>query len=217
MTNLEYAAFLAGGRVPNPPWWTHPDFCSPLQPVVGVSWEESSAYCAWLSESSDGLWRLPMEAEWEWAARGGLSRASTAWGETIPAGEIPEGPLRGPWEAGRGAPNSYGLLDMGTIVHEWCLDWREPARPGFPGRRASRGGSWRHAVRWSSPEASSSLPRGIATPTMASACCRPEAAGDPSLSDTDAGLRLFSLLAAPSRGRRFRGSKRGSPTSFTVA
>jgi formylglycine-generating enzyme required for sulfatase activity len=160
VTNREYASFLACGRVPNPPWWTHPDFCSPLQPVVGVSWEESSAYCAWLSESAHGLWRLPSEAEWEWAARGGLSHPSTAWGETIPAGEIPEGPLRGPWEAGRGVPNSYGLLDMGTIVHEWCLDWREPARPGFPGRRASRGGSWRHAVRWSSPEASSSLPPG---------------------------------------------------------
>jgi sulfatase modifying factor 1 len=160
VTNREYAAFLACGRVPSPPWWTHPDFCSPLQPVVGVSWGESAAYCAWLSESSEGLWRLPTEAEWEWAARGGLSRPSTSWGETIPAGEIPEGPLRGPWEAGRGAPNSYGLLDMGTIVHEWCLDWREPARPGFPGRRASRGGSWRHAVRWSPPEASSSLPPG---------------------------------------------------------
>jgi formylglycine-generating enzyme required for sulfatase activity len=43
---------------------------------------------------------------------------------------------------------------MGTIVHEWCLDWFDAAQA----RRASRGGSWRHHVRWSSPEARSSLP-----------------------------------------------------------
>ena len=158
--NREYAPFVDSGRVAAPPWWTHPDFRDPLQPVVGVSWEDSSAYCSWLSESTGSLWRLPTEAEWERAACGGLDRPPTAWGDAIPPGEIPEGPLRGPWEAGRGTPNGYGLCDMGTIVHEWCLDWREPARPGLPGRRASRGGSWRHAVRWSPPDASSSLPPG---------------------------------------------------------
>ncbi len=158
VTNREYAPFLASGRAPEPPWWTDPDFSALQQPVVGVSWLESSAYCAWLSESTGSIWRLPTEVEWELAACGGLARPLTPWGEAIPPGEIPEGPLRGPWKAGRGTPNGYGLCDMGTIVHEWCLDWREPARPGAPGRRASRGGSWRHAVRWSSPEASSSLP-----------------------------------------------------------
>ena len=62
---------------------------------------------------------------------------------------------------GRGArsPNGYGLLDMGTIVHEWCLDWY--GRPEECVRRASRGGSWRHHVRWSPPSARSSLPPGL--------------------------------------------------------
>jgi formylglycine-generating enzyme required for sulfatase activity len=90
---------------------------------------------------------------------GGLAAHRTPWGEEIPPGEIPEGPLAGPWEVGRGAPNAYGLYDPGTVVHEWCGDWFEPEVPrSGPRRRASRGGSWRHRIRWSSPSARSSLP-----------------------------------------------------------
>ena len=120
-------------------------------------------FCAWLSEAAGGRWRLPTEAEWEFAASGGLTAPRTAWGETIPAGEIPEGSITGPWEAGRGTPNAYGLFDAGTIVHEWCLNWHDPdsavSTPpeGALRRRASRGGSWRHRIRWSSPSARSSL------------------------------------------------------------
>lgn len=156
VTNLEYASFVETGRAAAPPWWTNPDFSAPRQPVVGVTWNDAMAYCEWLGEIGEGVWRLPAEAEWEHAACGGLVAPRTAWGDDVPAGEIPEGPLAGPWEVGRGTPNGYGLLDMGTIVHEWCLDRDEPARE--PPRRASRGGSWRHRVRWSSPSARSSLP-----------------------------------------------------------
>ena len=159
MTNREYAPFLALGRVPEPPWWSDPRFSADRQPVVGVSWDDAAAFCAWLSETTAETWRLPSETEWEHAACGGLDRPPTAWGETLPAGEIPEGRLDAPWETGRGTPNGYGLCDMGTIVHEWCANWREPTPPppARP-RRASRGGSWRHAIRWSAPAASSSLP-----------------------------------------------------------
>ncbi len=169
VTTLEYARFLATGRVPAPPWWSDPAFWAPDQPVVGVSWFEAMAYAAWLSENVGGRWRLPTEAEWECAARGGLESAPTPWGESLPRGEIPEGPLSSPWPAGRGTPNRYGLFDIGTIVHEWCLDWysaeayltspeRDPRGPDEGDRRSSRGGSWRHRVRWSSPSARSSLP-----------------------------------------------------------
>jgi sulfatase modifying factor 1 len=157
VTNREYSPFVATGVAP-PPWWTDPDFCAPRQPVVGVTWDDAMAWCAWLGVSQGGRWRLPTEAEWEFAACGGLESPRTAWGEEVPVGEIPDGPLSGPWEVGRGAPNGYGLLDMGTIVHEWCLDWDDAPRE--PRRRASRGGSWRHRVRWSSPSARSSLPPG---------------------------------------------------------
>ncbi len=172
VTNAAYARFLATGRAVAPPWWTHPSFAAPEQPVVGVTWFDAVAYAAWLSERTGDEWRLPTEAEWEKAARGGLEGAPTAWGASLPAGEVPSGAIDGPWPAGRGAPNGYGLCDMGTIVHEWCLDWyREDAYVRWPDgappaveggeRRSSRGGSWRHHVRWSSPAARSSLPPGF--------------------------------------------------------
>jgi formylglycine-generating enzyme required for sulfatase activity len=156
VTNEQYAAFLAAARALAPPWWNDPDFDRPRQPVVGVTWDEAAAFAAWLGEIAGGRWRLPAAAEWEHACRGGLAAPASAWGDAPPPGEIPEGPLSAPWEAGRGRPNGYGLFDMGTIVHEWCADWADDARS--PRRRASRGGSWRHAVRWSGPRAASSLP-----------------------------------------------------------
>jgi formylglycine-generating enzyme required for sulfatase activity len=156
VTNGDYAPFVAAGRAPAPPWWTDPSFSLPEQPVVGVAWDDAMSFCAWLGESFGGRWRLPLSAEWELAACGGLAAPRTAWGDAVPAGEIPEGPLAGPWAVGRGTPNGYGLMDMGTIVHEWCLDW--DAAPREPRRRASRGGSWRHEVRWSAPSARTSLP-----------------------------------------------------------
>jgi formylglycine-generating enzyme required for sulfatase activity len=169
VTNLEYAWFLATGRVSEPPWWKDPAFWDPEQPVVGVTWFEAMSYCQWLSETFGGRWRLPTEAEWERAARGGLEGAPTPWGAEIPAGEVPEKPVSGPWAVGRGTSNGFGLLDMGTVVHEWCFDWYtpdaylgtrryDPRGPESGERRASRGGSWRHHVRWSPPSARSSLP-----------------------------------------------------------
>jgi formylglycine-generating enzyme required for sulfatase activity len=158
VTNAEFAPFLATGAAPEPPWWRNPDFCAPDQPVVGVNWYDAVAYVEWLSLLDGGLWRLPTSAEWEWSARGGLPDAPTAWGQDLPPGEVPAGPLAGPWRVGRGRPNAYGLLDIGTVVHEWCADAVADARSPNGERRVSCGGSWRHRVRWSPPSARSSLP-----------------------------------------------------------
>ena len=169
VTRAQYAAFLDTGGAEPPPWWSAPSFAAPDQPVVGVTWFEAVAYADWLSRRWGGRWRLPTEAEWERAARGGLTDAVTAWGDAVPAQELPEGPLEGPWPVGRGTANGYGLLDIGTVVHEWCLDWyapdyyggaptTAPAGPEEGQRRSSRGGSWRHHVRFSPPAARSSLP-----------------------------------------------------------
>jgi formylglycine-generating enzyme required for sulfatase activity len=169
VTRRQYEPFLRLKTVESPPWWSHPAFRDPRQPVVGISWDDAVAYARWLSATAGGDWRLPTEAEWESAARGGLESAATAWGDEVPADELPTGPIEAPWRAGEGAPNGYGLLDMGTIVHEWCLDWyradyyagspaRDPRGPSEGERRASRGGSWRHRIRWSPPAARSSLP-----------------------------------------------------------
>jgi formylglycine-generating enzyme len=170
VTRAQYGVFVRAGRPEEaPPWWSDPAFSDSDQPVVGVTWHEATAYAEWLGTTLGGRWRLPTEAEWERAARGGLEHASTAWGDVVPAGEVPQGGLRSPWPVGRGTPNGYGLLDMGTIVHEWCLDWYgadyyrdaprfDPRGPAEGSRRSSRGGSWRHRVRWSPPSARSSLP-----------------------------------------------------------
>jgi serine/threonine-protein kinase len=153
VTNAQYQPFVDAGRVPAPPFLERRGFDDPRQPVVGITWFEAVAFAEWLGRECGGIWRLPTEAEWERAARGGLEGAPTSWGAGLPDGEIPEGPLAGPWRVGRGRPNGFGLYDMGTIVHEWCKD----TYPGEPPRRASRGGSWRHRVRWSPPSARSSL------------------------------------------------------------
>jgi len=123
VTRAEYEPFLAATETSPPPWWFDSDFGNPDQPVVGVTWFEAVAFTEWLSRQCGGRWRLPTEAEWERAARGGLAAAATAWGASVPDGEVPTGRLDAPWPVGRGFANPYGLYDISTIVHEWCLDW----------------------------------------------------------------------------------------------
>jgi sulfatase modifying factor 1 len=168
VTNTEYAWFLAAGRAPEPPWWTDPDFWSPAQPVVGVTWSEATAYCVWLAETVGGHWRLPTESEWEHAARGGLAPANPSRREAVPGGDLPDMLLAGPRPAGCGAANAYGLHDVGTLVHEWCHDWYaveayrgarryDPRGPEHGQARVRRGASWRSDPRGRPPSWRDSL------------------------------------------------------------
>jgi len=128
-------------------------------PVVHVSWEDAQAYCRWAGA------RLPTEAQWECAARGGLEGMRYTWGNEMPAeppcniwrGMFPNEPAPG-WQPGvvdaaANTPNGYGLHNMAGNVWEWCEDWFTPdyhrvtgasdplyAEP--TGRRSSRGGSF---------------------------------------------------------------------------
>ena len=125
-------------------------FCSSAYdnyPVVGVSWLQAKAFCIWRSHFlNDYLesinyahmndFRLPSEAEWEFAARGGIAAESYPWGG--PYVRNPNGcflanyePLRGAYDddggvrtliVGHYAPNDYGLYDMSGNVSEWCAD-----------------------------------------------------------------------------------------------
>lgn len=179
VTRSDYRPFLdATGHEP-PREWLSRAFAADDLPVVGVSWNDAVAYCRWVG---NGV-RLPMEAEWERAARGGRPGELYPWGNEVP-GWIPDGgrgPLPAPWPVALGTANAFGLFGIAANIHEWCADWhdaryyaasplRNPTGPSSGTRRASRGGSWRHAVTISRTAARSRL--------------------DPSFRYTDYGFRL---------------------------
>jgi len=118
--------------------WRHPEGPnSDLQdrerhPVVHVSWDDAAAYAGWAGK------QLPTEAQWEFAARGGLSRMPYVWGTQTPAeADVPANLWQGDFPhlntagdgyvrtapAGSYAANGYGLHDMAGNVWEWCSDW----------------------------------------------------------------------------------------------
>jgi formylglycine-generating enzyme required for sulfatase activity len=172
VTNQEYNSYVEDQHAPPPRFWSEPMFRQPEQPVVGVSWYEALAYCAWLSKRDRRVFRLPSEAEWERAARGGLEGALYPWGDAPPSQRPYAGydsETGGPQKAGANESNGFGLYDMSEGVHEWCSDYfgcdyyrlspkRNPRGPTGGPRRASRGGSWRHRVKFSRCAARSSLP-----------------------------------------------------------
>ena len=176
VTNRDYERYLSATKSQLPPSFLNdPAFNHPEQPVVAVSWFEAIRYCEWLSANTRNTIRLPTEAEWERAARGGRENALYPWGDTPPE-SLPGYADRcagywktGPEPVGRDEPNAYGLHNMCDNVHEWCSDWyapnfystspeRSPRGPETGGRRASRGGSWRHHVKISRCAARSSIP-----------------------------------------------------------
>jgi len=128
-------------------------------PVVHVSWYDAMAYAQWLSKKTGKIWRLPTEAEWEYAARGGVSSASTtaytySGSDNIDAvawysnnSSIQTHPV------GQKQPNDYGLYDMTGNVWKWCSDWysdsyyssnpiSNPQGSSSGSYRVNRGGSW---------------------------------------------------------------------------
>src|SRR6202051_3872826 len=84
-TNTEYARFLQDTCNPLPSLRDDPSFNHPEQPVVAVSWFDAVAYCDWLSRALGRKCRLPTEAEWEGAARGGVDGVNYPWGNCAPA------------------------------------------------------------------------------------------------------------------------------------
>lgn len=171
LSNAEYAAFVdATGRT-SAPFIADSRFDNPSQPVVGVSWVDAVDFCAWLRAETGVPYRLPTEAEREYAAQGGIEGMDWPWGNATPdeveaLKEIAA--LDWPHVPDERCANGYGLLCMVDNVHEWCGDWYDPAYyasspersprgPRTGRRRASRGGSWRHQVKFNRISARSSL------------------------------------------------------------
>jgi formylglycine-generating enzyme required for sulfatase activity len=107
-------------------------------PVVHVAWEDAVAFARWAGG------RLPTEAEWEFAARGGRERAAHAWGDAphdsahpqahIYSGTFPSHPAE-PSPVGRYPANGYGLFDMSGNVWQWTQDWYRPETYALDARR----------------------------------------------------------------------------------
>ncbi|MEI7868987.1 MAG: SUMF1/EgtB/PvdO family nonheme iron enzyme [Candidatus Methylumidiphilus sp.] len=187
VTVQEYAVFMDDDGYAEKHWWPNRfgKWQEPEQwqeqsvhlnrPVVGVSWFESMAYCAWLTYhlhragklDKAQVIRLPTEAEWEFAAQGKTARRY-AWGNEEPTAERANfsGNVGEPTPVGV-YPNGAtpeGVLDMTGNVWEWCLNLRTNKVPEQgnigtgQGARTARGGSWdnhsdilRCAFRWNPP------------------------------------------------------------------
>jgi formylglycine-generating enzyme required for sulfatase activity len=163
VTNIQYEKFDSAHRSKRASW------ANDSHPVIYVSWNEAVAFCKWLSQTEGKKFRLPTEAEWEYAARGtdgrmfpwgneftsgkmanfADARTNLVWrdtsiddgyAETAPVGVFPLG------------ASPFGIEELSGNVHEWCNDWygpyqgkerTNPTGPGGGQQRVLRGGSWR--------------------------------------------------------------------------
>nr|WP_234815022.1 formylglycine-generating enzyme family protein [Noviherbaspirillum denitrificans] len=133
-------------------------------PVRDVSWDDAQQYVKWLSSTTGKSYRLPSEAEWEYAARGGTS-SRFWWGEQMRPGNAnckdcgDPYSADGPAKVGSFAPNAYGLHDVNGSVWEWVADCWHNSYKGAPGdgkpwdmpgcrERVIRGGSWRDGASY---------------------------------------------------------------------
>jgi len=156
VTNAQYARFVeeTGHRPPKGGWgrnkWKkkEPPEGFENNPVVFVSWQDAQNYCEWSGR------RLPTEAEWEKAARGGFLGKKYPWGDTIDPTQANYGDEVGrTTPVGSYPPNGYGLYDMAGNTWEWCADWFEegyyarspsenPQGPEEGANKVLKGGSW---------------------------------------------------------------------------
>ena len=122
-------------------YWEYETYNQPDNPVTGIDWYHASDYCYW---RGDG-YRLPTEAEFEYAARGGLADKTFPWGDEFNSSlanfDDERGIMKGDWwrlaKVKDTPPNNYGLYGMSGNVWHWINDWYDPGRT-----KVLKGGSW---------------------------------------------------------------------------
>ena len=150
VTVFQYQRFMEDGGYDNKRYWSEGGFGEyqmpedwqnqiqfPTRPVVGVSWFEARAYAHWAGD------RLPTEAEWERAARGGRAYRKYPWGDKTPSGKMAnyyKSKINHPSPVGIFPEDvtNEGVTDMAGNVLEWCEDWYDREK----GNRVLRGGSF---------------------------------------------------------------------------
>ncbi|AWM14441.1 formylglycine-generating enzyme family protein [Flavobacterium sp. NRK F10] len=172
VTVWEWKQFVKANKLnmpPKPEWGWHDNL-----PINNVTWEEAVAYCNWLSKKEKltpvyskrgpnyvcnfkaNGYRLPTEAEWEYAAKGGKTSKKTKYSGGDEADKIAwhkSNSKGAPHTVGTKLPNELGIYDMSGNVWEWCWDWynqdyylieagNNPKGPEMGERRSVRGGSW---------------------------------------------------------------------------
>lgn len=127
-------------------------------PVVCISWNDAISYCQWLSNVTGENYRLPTEAEWEYAARGGTIQNNSKFSGSDNVNSVAwywNNSNRSTHPVGSKNPNSLGLYDMTGNVWEWCSDWYseyssysivDPNGPSYGTARIIRGGSFNDLV-----------------------------------------------------------------------
>lgn len=154
VSNREYYEFCMDAGHKLPEFWGMDIYKSgldfPDHPVLGISHFEATLYASWAGK------RLPTEAEWEYAARGGLEFVAYPYGEKANHARArfnDPNAEKGPFKTGSFEPNGFGLYDMSGNVWEWVSDWfafsyysespeNQPEGPLTGSFRAFRGGGW---------------------------------------------------------------------------
>lgn len=152
VTNKQYYEYCIKTKYPLPEFWGSSQFKSgldyPDHPVVGVSCIDAERYAKWAGK------RLPTEAEWEYASRGGLQNKNFPWGDQIDSTMVNYGKkYKSTLRTGTFKPNGYGLFDMSGNVYEWTSDFyadnnykispdKNPKGPVSGRFKVIRGGSW---------------------------------------------------------------------------
>lgn len=150
-------------------------------PVTNVSWSDAKKFVAWLSEATHRPYRLPSEAEWEYAARGG-TQTRYWWGDELQQGMAncrncaDAAAAEQPLKVGSFKPNPFGLYDMGGSVDQWVEDCWHRSYHGAPpdgsawveaecGSHVIRSGSWKNDSRYVRPANRDSYDTNVRYPT----------------------------------------------------